>query len=59
MWVLVDRNGSVPDAFVRKSSGRQEVDEAAMGVGCLMEFIPALKLDEPVAAWISVPVRFR
>ena len=59
LWVLVDRNGAVPDVFVGTSSGRPEVDEAAKGVGCVMEFIPARTLDGAVAAWISMPISFR
>ena len=59
LWVLVDRNGAVPDVFVATSSGRPEVDEAAKGVGCVMEVLPARTLDGPVAAWISMPISFR
>jgi TonB family protein len=58
LWVLIDRAGAVPDVVVRRSSGRREVDEAAMGVGCLMEFTPALQLDVPLATWRAIPIDF-
>ncbi|MFP5391974.1 MAG: TonB family protein [Gammaproteobacteria bacterium] len=51
---LIDENGKVQDALVRKSSGSTELDEAARGAIARCVFRPALRNGEPISAWASL-----
>ncbi|MEK9506932.1 M56 family metallopeptidase [Gemmatimonadota bacterium Y43] len=58
MWVYVGADGAPTDLRVNRSSGHQQLDEAAMRAADVMRFDPALNGDEPVGAWLSVPLAF-
>ncbi len=58
-WVLIDENGHVVTTKVKESSGRRELDEAALQVAKEMEFKPAQNNGAPVSVWISLPIVFR
>ena len=55
---LLDLDGSVMDARVLKSSGNQQLDEAAIEAAKIAKFTPAKQRDKPVRVWISIPYRF-
>lgn len=55
---LLDLDGTVMDARVLKSSGNQQLDEAAIEAAKLAKFTPAMQRDKPVRVWISIPYRF-
>jgi protein TonB len=44
---------------VRDSSGHPRLDEAARRAVQTWRFVPAKRGEEPVAAWVLVPVSFR
>jgi len=58
-WILVGRDGRPMEIVVSRSSGDSRMDEAALKVGRVMRFAPATKEDEPVCAWVSIPLMFR
>lgn len=58
VWVHVDADGVVTDTRVDESSGHAELDGAALRVAAVMQFDPALNGEEPVAAWVGVPLLF-
>lgn len=58
MWVYVDAEGRPIDLRVQETSGHAQLDEAALRVATIMSFTPAVNDAGPVAAWISVPLRF-
>ena len=61
VWVkaLVDKNGSVRDAMVLKSSGSKAgFDEAAVKAAFKCKFKPAIQNGRPVAVWVSYQVEF-
>jgi len=61
VWVkaLVDKNGSVRDAMVLKSSGSKAgFDEAAVKAAYKCRFKPAIQNGRPVAVWVSYQVEF-
>lgn len=57
--VLVDRCGTVREAAIDKSSGMQNLDDAALGVIRKWKFQPAEYQHSPVAVWTKVPVEFQ
>lgn len=57
--VLVDASGSAEEVQVRDSSGHPRLDEAAQRAVQSWRFAPARRGEEPVAAWVLVPVSFR
>jgi TonB family protein len=59
IWFYVDEEGKVAKAQVKKSSGEGPLDDAALKVAELMQFAPARKDGQPVAAWIDIPISFR
>ena len=59
LWVLVDATGNVTQAKVGSSSGRAELDAAAVEVAVgKMKFAPA-KNGQNVKTWIALPVSFK
>ena len=61
VWVkaLVDKNGSVRDAMILKSSGSKAgFDEAAVKAAFKCRFKPAIQNGRPVAVWVSYQVEF-
>jgi protein TonB len=57
--VFVNRDGSVGDAKVFKSSGYAILDKTAMKSVKKWEFEPGKRGDENVGMWVRVPVRYR
>jgi TonB family protein len=58
IWFYVDELGKVAKMALKKSSGHQALDDAALKVGELMQFAPARKDGQPIAAWIDLPISF-
>lgn len=58
LWLYVERSGDVTRLRLRRSSGREGVDAAAMDVASTMRFRPALFRGRTVAVWIAQPIRF-
>lgn len=59
VWVFVDEGGSVAQARVYESSGREALDEAALRAVRQAQFSPATNRGEVVPVWIAVPVTFQ
>jgi TonB family protein len=58
VWLFVDPEGTVRKVQINESSGRLELDQAALRVASVMEFSPAYNKDQPVPVWISIPITF-
>lgn len=56
--VHVNAEGEVREVRVAKSSGDEDLDDAARWVGERMRFEPAQHRGRPVSAWVQVPVTF-
>jgi TonB family protein len=59
MWFLLDEAGEVVETRLKKGSGVEELDEAALQVAETMRFSPALNGDVRVPVWIALPIIFR
>jgi TonB family protein len=59
LHIFIDEEGDVRNVLVAEPSGHPALDEAAMEVGSLFEFGPALNRDEPVPVWIQIPITFQ
>lgn len=57
--VKVDPAGVPAEVHLAKSSGVASLDEAALKAVRGWTFVPARQGQEPVAAWVEVPIRFR
>jgi protein TonB len=57
--VLVNPGGTADEVQVRSSSGFARLDESARETVRRWKFVPAKRGDEPVAAWVLIPVSFR
>lgn len=57
--VLVNAAGRTDDVQVRDSSGHARLDEAARETVRAWRFVPAKRGEEPVAAWVLIPISFR
>lgn len=56
--VLVNPGGGPAQIEVRTSSGSDVLDEAALDAVRRWRFVPAKRGDQPVAAWVLVPITF-
>jgi protein TonB len=59
VWFFIDESGNVQDTRLNKSSGHQQLDDAALKVADLMRFTPALNRDKKVPVWVSLPITFQ
>ncbi len=60
LMVHVGTDGSPQEVRIGESSGYLQFDEAALRVAVFLRFSPALLSNgDPVASWVSFPVRFR
>ena len=59
IWFYVDEEGKVTKTALKKSSGEKALDDAALKVAELLQFAPARKDGQPIAAWIDLPIAFR
>ena len=44
---------------MKEGSGHEALDGAALKVGEIMEFTPALNRDQKVKVWIALPIIFK
>ncbi|HXG29639.1 MAG TPA: energy transducer TonB [Nevskiales bacterium] len=58
LLVQVMPDGSPGEIRLRQGSGYTRLDEAALDAVRRWRFVPARQGDEPVAAWVLVPIRF-
>jgi TonB family protein len=58
VWFFIDETGTVQKLQVAESSGHKALDEAALRVGAVVGFTPAMNEDEAVPVWISLPITF-
>jgi protein TonB len=56
--VRVNPNGLVEDVKIAVSSGHSLLDQSALLSVKTWRFKPARRGDQPVAAWVRVPVRY-
>ncbi|MGE5522248.1 MAG: TonB family protein [Rhodospirillaceae bacterium] len=56
--VLVNAGGSASQVEVRTSSGSDVLDEAALEAVKRWRFVPAKRGDQPISAWVLVPITF-
>jgi periplasmic protein TonB len=56
--VLVNPGGRADNIEIRSSSGHLRLDEAARDTVRRWRFVPAKRGDEPVPAWVLIPVSF-
>jgi len=59
IWALIDETGKVTKVQVKEPSGHEAFDAAALKVGEIMEFTPALNRDQKVKVWIQLPIVFK
>ena len=59
VWLRLDEQGIVQDVQINTSSGHPALDQAALLVGQIMKFSPAMNRDRVVPVWVSVPVSFQ
>ena len=57
--VLVNPGGRADDVEIRNSSGHARLDEAAREAVRRWRFVPAKRGNEPVPAWVLIPISFR
>lgn len=57
--VLVDKNGSVGDLKIFKSSGHRILDNTALASVKNWSFEPGMRGNETVEMWVKVPIRFQ
>lgn len=61
VWVqaLVQKDGSVGDAGIAKTSGHSEFDQAALEAAWTCRYNPGIQNDKPVAMWVTYRVDFK
>jgi TonB family protein len=58
VWVFIDTAGIVKNTSVQSSSGRRELDLAAVRTVQEFEFVPAENRGRPVPVWLQIPIVF-
>jgi protein TonB len=56
--VLVNAAGGADQVEIRKGTGHSTLDAAALDAVRQWKFVPARQGDQPVAAWVLVPITF-
>jgi periplasmic protein TonB len=59
VWILIDEQGNVERTQVQRSSGQAALDDAALRVGEVIDFSPAMNRDRPARVWVQWPIAFR
>lgn len=59
VWFLLDEQGNIMKTQLKKPSGHNALDDAALKVAWTMKFSPALNRDQAVKVWIELPIVFR
>jgi protein TonB len=57
--LFVSAHGRVDSARVERSSGHPEFDSAAVAGSRDLRFDPAMRGEDPVGAWVLLPVQFQ
>jgi protein TonB len=55
---VVNQDGTVSSARVQQTSGRRELDDAALAAVMKYKFTPGIKDGQPVKTWFTVPITF-
>ena len=58
LWFFIDETGLPRYVRLDQTSGHDELDRAAVAVGRVMRFTPALNRDQAVPVWVKLPVVF-
>jgi protein TonB len=58
VWFFIDERGRVLDKRIFRSSGHEQLDEAALEVASVYQFTPALNRDKIVKVWLQIPITF-
>jgi TonB family protein len=58
VWFFVDEDGSVLKRQLNKSSGYDQLDQAALRVADTIRMSPARNRDAEVPVWVSIPITF-
>lgn len=58
VWFFIDAEGRVGRTQIAESSGVPALDDAALRVAELMQFVPAKNRDRDVAVWVQIPITF-
>lgn len=56
--VFVTPDGRAREVRIERSSGHARLDRAAREAVSRWRFVPAMRAEEPVAAWVLVPISF-
>lgn len=56
--VLVNANGTADRVVIKSSSGSTRLDGTALETVKRWRFVPARRGDQPVAAWVLIPISF-
>ena len=57
--VLVSALGAADEVQIHESSGHQRLDEAAHDTVRRWKFVPARRGEQPIAAWVLIPISFK
>ncbi|MGH8742241.1 MAG: energy transducer TonB, partial [Burkholderiales bacterium] len=57
--VLVNAAGGTDEVQIRTSSGHARLDDAARETVRRWRFVPAKRGEQPVPAWVLIPISFR
>ena len=57
--VLVNANGRADEVQLQSSSGSERLDESARTTVGRWQFVPAKRGNEPVQAWVVIPISFK
>lgn len=58
VFFFINQEGRVEDYRIQKSSGYEQLDDAALAVAGLYRFSPALNRDKKVPVWVLFPIDF-
>ncbi|TVP44988.1 MAG: M56 family peptidase [Gemmatimonadales bacterium] len=58
VFFFINDRGEVEHLRIHESSGHEALDAAALRVGAVFEFSPAMNRDERVPVWIQIPLTF-
>ncbi len=58
VWFFISEQGRVLDKRISRTSGHEQLDEAALEVAAVYEFTPALNRDKVVKVWVQIPITF-
>lgn len=57
-WFFIDENGTVIKTQLFRTSGYEQLDQAAAKVAGIMRFSPAMNRDRKVPVWVQLPITF-